>query len=124
VRPGLVDNGWWPLEAVTDGVYEFELRRWPREADTAICAGVPPRRSVPFVDDFVPGEALAIRSARITVGDVDLEIPVAEDDLYATFRVPLEAGPVRLETVFLDADDITRGAYYVYISLLEAQERA
>ena len=116
VRPGLVDNGWWPLEVVTDGLYEVELRRWPREANAPICAPLPARHNVPFVDDFVPGKALAIRAARIAVGDLEQTAPVAENEVCKTFRIPLRQGSVRLETFLTDADGVVRGAYYVYIT--------
>ena len=116
VRPGLVDNGWWPLEVVTAGIYEFELRRWPRDANAAICATLPPRRNVPFVDDFVPGEALAIRMARIRVGNAELEASVKQDEVCKTFRFTLPRGTTRLETFFTDAEGVVRGAYYVYVT--------
>ena len=36
IRKGVRKNGYWELEVAEAGVYEFELRRWPREADTGL----------------------------------------------------------------------------------------
>jgi len=115
VRPGIVDNGHWPVEVVTPGEYEFRLCRWPEEANAAIRAPLPPRRGVPFVDDLVPGEALSIVNARLRIGDVDAAVPVGEQDMAAVFRVSLPVGGTRLETFFTDEDGNDRGAYYVYV---------
>ncbi len=115
VRPGLVDNGYWPLEAVAAGEYEFRLCRWPEETNAAIRAALPPRVDVPFVRNFLPGEALPIVSARIRVGDFDATAPVAAHDRAIVFRTYLPAGRTRLETFFTDEDGTVRGAYYVYV---------
>lgn len=80
---------------------------------------MPPRRNVPFVDDFVPGEALSIRSARIKVGHVEDTVSVVEGDLCKTFQMPLKKGRTQLETFFTDANGVVRRAYYVYVRLLE-----
>ncbi|MBT3374086.1 MAG: arylsulfatase [Lentisphaerae bacterium] len=116
VRPGLVDNGYWPLEVVTADEYELRLSRWPEEADTPIRSAIPPRSGVPFVDDFVPGEALSIVEARISVGGTVQCCPVHETDAAVSFRVQLPVGRTRLETVFTDEEGVVRGAYYVYVS--------
>lgn len=120
VRPALVDNGYWPIEVVREGEYEVKLHRWPRETQAAICAPLPERRNVPFVDDFVPGVALDIRRARLSIGDHDETVPVAPSDVCSPFRVRLHAGPCRLQTWFIDEQGVERGAYYVYVRHLDA----
>ena len=42
-------------------------------------------------------------------------LPVGPEDRAVTFRMPLEAGPVRLQTWLTDADGNAWGAYYVYV---------
>ncbi len=68
------------------------------------------------MDDFVSGVALAIRSARISLGDFESTVPVSDDDMGVTFCIPLKEGVVRLETFFTDTADVVRGAYYVYVT--------
>ena len=115
VRPGVVDNGWWAVEVARDGEYEFELRRWPVEADAPIRAGLPGRTEVPFVDDLLPGEPIPVIRARLQVGDIDDEQSVGEGDRAVVFRMCLRAGSTRVQTWLVDEDGTERGAYYVYV---------
>src|SRR5262249_27438985 len=46
LREGVKRNGPWNLLVEQDGEYEVSLRRWPKEADAAISAGVPPFKGV------------------------------------------------------------------------------
>ena len=51
VRAGLRRNGAWNLLVARSGTYEIELRRWAREANAPLAAGLPPhpesRRRIP-----------------------------------------------------------------------------
>jgi arylsulfatase len=115
LRAGVNRNGPWNLLVERDGTYEIELRRWPREADAAIAAGVPPFRAV---DGGLPaGKALPIVKARLKVGDVDESKPVGPEDRGVTLTLPLKAGTrTRLQTWFYDADGKELcGAYFAYV---------
>ena len=98
--------------AARDGTYEIQLRRWPKEANAAIAAGVPPFKAV---DGGLPaGKALPIARARLKLADVDETKPVAPDDRAVTFTVTLKAGTkLPLQTWFYDADGRELcGAYF------------
>jgi hypothetical protein len=97
-----------------DGTYEIELRRWPKEADAAIAAGVPPFKGV---DGGLPaGKALPIVKARLRLGSVDESRPVTPTDKGISFTVPLKAGRTQLQTWFYDADGSELcGAYFAYV---------
>ncbi len=113
VRRAVPRNGVWHLEVASAGDYEFELRRWPREAAAPIAAGVPAGPHA--FGEFPAGVALPIASARLRVGGHEATQPVAAGDVAVTFRVKLPAGKVELQTWFRDPGgrDIC-GAYYVY----------
>ena len=67
LRRGKEINSNWTLQAAKDGNYEFALRRWPKEADAAITAGVPVFKAV---DGELPaGVALPISTMRLKVGE-------------------------------------------------------
>jgi len=118
VRPAVQDNGFWTVEIQRDGLYEFSLRRWPEEIDTPIRAALPARAGVSFVDDFMPGKAVSMISARLRVGDVDETKPVGVDQSAAVFRVQLEAGETRVQTWLTDEQGDARGEYYVAVKRL------
>jgi len=93
VRAGLMGNGFWAIEVLWPGEYQFELRRWPDHVDGPIEATL----------------------ARLKIGDVDVSQPIPPGATKATFTVPLQPGQTRLETWLTTAEGKTRGAYFVYV---------
>jgi len=117
VRKGVLRNGVWHLEVARAGDYEFELRRWPREEDASLTAGLPSRKHSD--GEFPAGRALPIAKARLRIGMLDRTTAVAPADKVVSFRVPLKGGPTELQTWFCDeAGKELCGAYYVYIRRL------
>lgn len=114
VRRGDRKGGPWGLDAARDGEYVFELRRWPREANVPLNAGLPPFK---HVDGTLPeGVALPIAKARLRVGTFEQTREIKKDDTFVSFVVPLRKGPVKGETWFYDADGKELcGAYYTYV---------
>ena len=102
VRSGSQANGFWAVEIQSDGTYEFELRRWPREVDA------------PINEAIAGGKAITATKARLKVADEDLARPVPHDAHSVTFKVRLKAGKTRLQTWLTDDNGTSRGAYYVY----------
>jgi arylsulfatase len=115
LRAGRNRNGPWHLLVEKDGAYEIELRRWPREADAAIAAGVPEFKATD--GGLPPGKALPIVRARLQLGDVEESKPVGRGDKGVRFTVPLKAGTrTKLQTWFYDADGKELcGAYFAYV---------
>ena len=114
IRRGVEKNGWWELSVAEPGTYEFELRRWPREADTAIAEGLPAIQLT--AGDRGPGVAMPIKSARIQIGRESQSKPVRPSDKEVKFTYELEAGPTRLYTWFESSPRVgIAGAYYVYV---------
>ena len=123
VRKGERRNGVWHLEVARAGDYEFELRRWPREENVPLAAGLPSRKISD--GEFPPGVALPIAKARLKIAAFDQTAVVAPADKSISFRVPLKAGSVELQTWFYDeAGKELCGAYYVYAARLPATQRA
>ncbi len=114
VRKGERKNGVWHLEVAQPGDYEIALRRWPRDCDAAIAAGIPPHTAE---DGRYPaGVALPIAKARLKAGTFDRTVDVGPDDREALFHMRLPAGPVQMQSWFLDASgQPLLGAYYAYV---------
>ncbi|MFN0111931.1 MAG: arylsulfatase [Blastocatellia bacterium] len=115
VRPGQNRNGVWHVQVEQSGVYEIALRRWPKEADAAITAGVPEfkieNRTSPA------GVALPVAKARLKVGESDESKAVGGADKEVTFNVRLKAGAkLQMQSWFVDANGKELcGAYYAYV---------
>jgi arylsulfatase A-like enzyme len=114
VRRGDRKGGPWGLEVARDGEYVFELRRWPREANVPLRAGLPPFKHVDGT--MSEGVALPIAKAKLRVGTFEQTREVKQDDTFVSFVVPLRKERVKAETWFYDAADRELcGAYYVYV---------
>jgi len=117
IRSGIRSNGFWTLRVAKSGVYEFNMRRWPRESGLPINAGAPVPPSVTGMDMDQPteGKSSDVRQARVKIGDVDISQPGQEDDEEVSFEIRLEKGNARLQTWFVDQQGQSVGAYYVYV---------
>lgn len=119
IRAGEQKSGYWLLDVARDGEYEFELRRWPRDADFPIAQAAPNGE----------GKALPITSASFFLSEYHhlsiaekkpygfegLTKTVAKDDKFVRFNVSLKKGPIALHTWFRGKDTIL-SAYYVYVT--------
>jgi arylsulfatase A-like enzyme len=117
LRRGKAINSNWTLQAAKDGTYEFALRRWPKEADAAITAGVPVFKAV---DGELPaGVALPIATMRLKVGELfDQTKPVTPDAKEIKFTVPLKAGaklPVQSYCYDGSGKELC-GGYFAYVT--------
>ncbi|MBI5395070.1 MAG: arylsulfatase, partial [Verrucomicrobia bacterium] len=114
VRRGVATNGVWNVVVDRAGDYEFELRRWPREADAALAAGLPAHKHTD--GEFPPGVALPIAKARLKIGSFDESRAIAADDKAVMFTAMLKPGRTQLQTWFYDAERRELcGGYYVYV---------
>ena len=105
VRSGYDRNGVWAIDVASDGKYEIDLRRWPREINRPITAPAD------------QGKALPATKARLLIGNLDETMPVTEETVGAVFTMHLKAGPTCLQTWLIDQPSgQSRGAYYVYVS--------
>ena len=114
------NTGFWAVKIIESGTYEIELRRWPREIDHPITAGLPAGDPVPGAVAFraVPGQSFAASSAMLQLGGRTLEKPLDPDDAKVTFQLNLEPGTDELWAKFKDAEGTEMGAFYAYVRKL------
>ncbi|MEX0321554.1 MAG: arylsulfatase [Puniceicoccaceae bacterium] len=122
---GSVVEGTWHIEVAAQGVYEFEVRRWPHEASA-------PFRGVPQVNKTVDAwsssrpkttyltrgsiKALPVHSVSLKVGEFEGSRKPGNNEEALIFDVELAKGKTTVEAAF--HDDKGRwmtDAYYVYI---------
>ncbi|TWT78775.1 Arylsulfatase [Planctomycetes bacterium CA13] len=138
IRQGMDMHGFWNLHVHEKGVYRFTARRWPREADSAITASLPPFVSEyakqagnilpPSLDEhhrwddlstggiYPAGKAIDISNARCSIGESSTFKPVKQSDKSISFERKLETGKQRLQIDFLNREhQVQCGAYYVEI---------
>lgn len=126
VAKGSPQAGSWDITIVKNGLYRFEVRRWPREANAGI-QGTPTFTktvdawtSAGGIDKLIYGNeinALPIHSIRLEVGDYMEIKQVNETDKKLTFNLELKEGNYRVKGTFLDKKgNVISGAYYMYIN--------
>jgi arylsulfatase A-like enzyme len=120
VRQGIAERGHWEVEILRPGAYRIELRRWPREANLPLTAGLPgaPTPYPKLYDGYGGGAALPITHATVRFGDSTREIAVAPDSHFAEFVVEAAPGVTELEAWFTGAaadGQWSTGAYYAYV---------
>jgi hypothetical protein len=115
LRTGKPANSKWTVKAAQNGEYEIALRRWPREADAPIAAGVPAFQAVDGT--LPPGQALPIAAIRLTVGDLLDQTKIVADAKEVVFTVQLKTGAeLPMQSYCLDASGKELcGAYFAYV---------
>ncbi len=88
-------NGYWTVDVLAAGTYEFTLCQQPREV----------------------GFPIAGERARIRIGDVDESMEISQGASAVTFRLALVEGAARLRTWFTGKD--SRGAFFVYVQRVD-----
>jgi arylsulfatase A-like enzyme len=113
------NGGHWVVEVVKDGKYQVDLRRWPVESGLKLRDPAPAGNPVPGDKPYHEGKALNIIEAGIKIGEQEFHNKVTDSDVYSRFNIDLKKGTYEMECRFTDAKEITRDAYYVYVSYLK-----
>lgn len=130
VAHGKTGNGIWHLQVSRPGTYQFEVRRWPREASTAFTAVPTFAKTVDAWTDAGPVQnllysrpmkALPVAAVRVLVDEKIVETKdIVRSDQCALFDIPMDVGPASVQALLLDADgEPITGAYYVYVRLMK-----
>ncbi|QGY44289.1 sulfatase-like hydrolase/transferase [Maribellus comscasis] len=114
VRWGVKKNGVWHVAVHQPGEYQFELRRWPRESETALQDGLPLKK---VTDGWLEkGVQLPVRSAKIRIGNREKSKKITSSDKEVTFTMNLNQGDTSIQTWFFDENNNEIcGAYYLYV---------
>jgi hypothetical protein len=130
VRAGVECRGWWEIEVSEAGEYEFELRRWPVEAQHRIAGGIEGDDVEFYAAGVAPGaeshyrggEALPIDGAMILLDEgVRAHTVVSAADRGARLRAVLPAGQNHLRAIFTSSKGLSMSAYYVVVRSIPAQ---
>jgi len=121
--------GAWDIDIAEAGVYRFEVRRWPREADAPI-QGIPVFKKTVDAWDAQGGKAkliygsvmkaLPVETIKLEVGGISKAQQVSLEDRQVVFDVPLTQGETQVKGAMLNQQGKTiAGAYYIYVRCLQ-----
>ena len=113
--------GYWTIEVMETGLYQVQLRRYPKESNLAINASVPSvlMKNLPGLDADIPaGVARNFVKAAVKLNDTIMaESLVDNSKTSVDFEIPLPKGKGKLSAVFTNQDGRELGAYYVSVGL-------
>ena len=112
------NTGFWAVDVKTAGEYTVELRRWPKESGSAITAPIVAGADVPGVKPFraASGKPFGAVQAQLKLAGKELIQPVKTGDQSVLFKIRLKPGRDELWAKFIDAEGVTMGAFYAYVS--------
>ncbi|MFI3206167.1 MAG: arylsulfatase [Clostridia bacterium] len=126
VRQGSKTTGHYELFVDEDGLYEIDVRRWPKSIDLEICAGIDKENNDIFFEKdliqekehgkYCGGKALDIVRCELTIGEHILSSEVKKSDKSANFTVKLTKGAYHLKMYLVDKNEDYYFAYYAYIN--------
>lgn len=112
-------HGYWNVDVDREGVYEIELRRWPKESNKTLTEGWAKGPG------GVARSARPIEAANLQIAGANYTLDTRPKDRQASFRIRLAAGRTKLSTLFLDKEDRSLcSAIYVYLRRLNDAEAA
>jgi arylsulfatase A-like enzyme len=124
VRAGDICHGYWEIYVERPGTYDFELRRWPKEAGHNLTDGID-GDDIEFRRDgiapgaeamYTGGKALGIDTACLELSGMPQQcVEVGEEDAGAVFTVELEPGPRHVRAQFSRTGGLYTSAYYLYV---------
>lgn len=116
------NSGYWTIEVMKAGVYEIQLRRYPRASSLAINETIPSvlMKDLPGLDADIPaGVSKEFVKAVVKLGGKVIgESTVDNSKTSVDFKVQLPKGKNKLSAVFTNQNGGELGAYYVSLRLM------
>ncbi len=114
-------GGVWQIDVETAGEYEIALRRWPRELELPLSAGLSPP---PFQLKGKKVTVLPVAAAKVAIqGKTASAKSSGKDAKEIVLRLTLERGTTQMQAWFQDAGGADlAGAFYAYVRPLSASK--
>lgn len=111
-------NGYYSIDIVEDGTYEFRLYRYSPESKLGLTASTEEIKGASFMNGLPKGKSLAIEKAIIEIGDTKFESIPEKSNNFITIKADLTKGSHELRSTFLSKDGSEMAAYYTEIEKL------
>ncbi len=108
-------EGYYSVNIVEDGEYEFKLYRYPPESGLSLNAASDVIMGSSTVNELPVGRRINFKGAQVKLGDVSLEGNVDLDKPYAQLQGELKKGSYELNSHFITDEGNAFSAYYIVI---------
>ncbi len=111
-------NGFYSINVVEDGTYQFKLYRYAPESDLALDASPPQVLNAAFVDELPEGKILKPVSALVEIGSTKVSSFGNKNPNFLMVEAKLSKGSYELQSKFVLQDGTSIPAYYTAIEKL------
>ncbi len=116
IRKGkMKPKGYYLVHVEEEGLYQFNLSRYPTESNLKINDNTNPIPSTSNKDGLSAGVGIEIVSASIRIGDNKKKIDTDGNRTYVQFQQYLKKGSYNLSASFITEDNVQFPAYYLSI---------
>ncbi|WP_446050487.1 arylsulfatase [Zobellia laminariae] len=109
-------NGYYSVNIVEDGDYEFKLYRYPPESGLSLNAASDEIMASSTVDELPVGRSIVFERAEVQLGDITLKESADVDRPYVQLEGNLKKGSYELHSDFFTAEGGRIPAYYIVIN--------
>jgi len=110
--------GYYSVKVAEDGLYRFNLYRYPPEADKPLNGIVSEIPGTPFINSLPPGKELNLVKAEVFMNDEKFTATINSNQNYVTLEGRLRQGSYELRSYFLTNSGNQIPAYYTHIEKL------
>jgi arylsulfatase A-like enzyme len=111
-------EGYYSINVVEDGQYEFRLYRYPPESALALNAEAVQIQGTSYRDELPVGRVLKPVKASVMLGENKLQAEVDANGAFASLQGNLKKGSYELKAEFFSEDGVRIPAYYLQIEKL------
>ncbi|TMM56773.1 arylsulfatase [Maribacter algarum] len=111
-------NGFYSINVVEDGAYQFKLYRYSPESRLGLNTSVEKIEGTSFMDGLPEGKTLKIDTGFIQIGNSRFKSDAHTSDNFIVVKANLSKGSYELKSNFLTQDGTELSAYYTEIEKL------
>lgn len=111
-------NGYYSINVVEDGTYQFKLYRYAPESGLALNTSTPQIVSTPYIDELPEGRILSPVKALVEIGETSVESSGIENNNFFVVKATLTKGSYELKSSFILEDGSSFSSYYTEIEKL------
>ena len=111
-------NGYYSVNVVEDGVYQFKLYRYSPESRFGLNASIEKLDGNSFMDALPEGKAMEIDRGFIEIGGAKFESDDEKSGNFVSIKANLSKGSYELRSTFLTQEGTEKAAYYTEIEKL------
>jgi len=120
IREGEMDpDGFYSINIVRDGIYQFRLSRYPAESELAINGVAQKIPSTVYTDGAPVGKSIKAMKAIVEIDNTQIQVSINDDQPYAAVEGKLRKGSYNLKSNYISSDGKEFPVYFTTIEYIK-----